>query len=156
MEQQIETKSKSGVDFDLELLHDRIISSGKWFFWISLLSLMNVFFYLFNADSFFVLGLIIPFHIIVFFQSLFGVSKVIGVVSYVLTIGYFSFMGYLSINKVKTGFIGGILIYLIDTLLMIYIQQWIAIIWHLIALFMIVRGAISLYKYNKIKAQNEL
>ncbi len=153
MEQQNEIKNGSGNDFELEIMHDRIISSGRWFFWISILSVINIFFYFFKADSFFVLGLIIPFFITGFFQSLFGDSIIIGITLNILAIAYFSFMGYLSINKYKIGFIAGIIIYLIDTILLLYISQWIALIWHLVALFMIVRGAFSLLKYEKLKIE---
>jgi hypothetical protein len=146
-----EAQAFSTDQFELDSLADNVINKGKWFFWVALVSVLNILFYLFKAKAFFVFGLVIPYFLTGFIQSLLGESKIIGIVSNLIVIGLFCYMGYLSIKMKKSGFIAGILLFSVDTLLFIYLSVWIGVIWHLIVLFMLVRGFITLHKLNKLQ-----
>lgn len=152
MDQNDRTIRNSAISYDKDLMTDRIFKGGKWFYWISLLSSMNLIFLAIGMDRNFVLGIVIPYYISGFFLRFnFGLSMVIEIIANILIIGYFTFMGILS-NKMKiTGFIAGLAIYILDTaIILIYIKNWTSILFHLIALFFIIQGLYSLIKYRNI------
>jgi hypothetical protein len=155
MEQIANEKKDSLIEIDKDLMRERIMLSGKWFFIISLLSLMNVVFYFFKADRYFVLGMGIPFFIDGILQNIYGLTKVFGLIANILFIGYFAFMGYLTINQKFYGFVAGLAIYLIDTIIFIVFKDWIGIAFHLIALVIIGRGLYNLLKLRKLDHINE-
>jgi hypothetical protein len=150
MEQITNEKKDSLLEIDKDLMKERIMSSGKWFFIISLLSLMNVVFYFFKADRYFVLGMGIPFFIDGILENIYGLTKAVGLIANILFIGYFAFMGYLTINQKLYGLVAGLSIYLIDTVIFIVFRDWLGIAFHFIALFMISRGLYNLLKIRKL------
>jgi hypothetical protein len=154
METNQEKPKNITLGYDQEIMRDKIRSSGKWFFWISILSLVNIVFLFSGVDKIFVLGMSLPFFINAIFQGIFSIPTVFGIIMNILFIGFFVLMGFLSINHYKTGFIIGLIIYFIDTLIFIVFMQWIPIAFHILALVMITRGLVSLIKLEKPEKEN--
>jgi len=150
----MEPKEEIKIENDIAIMHDRIINSGRWFFWISILSLVNIVFYFININEYFVLGMGIPYLINGILQSVFNTSSVMGLIFNIIFIGFFVYVGYLSIGENKSGFIAGLIIYLMDTIFFIAYGELIAIAFHLVAIFMITRGFLSLIKLEKIREAN--
>lgn len=154
METKQEKTKNITLGFDQDIMRDRISSSGKWFFWIAILSLVNIIFLFTGVDKVFVLGMSLPFFISSIFQELLGIPTLFGVIMNILFVGFFVFMGFLSINHYKTGFIIGLTIYFLDTLIFIGFFQWMAIAFHILAMVMIARGLVNLIKLEKSEKEN--
>jgi hypothetical protein len=127
-------------------LEQRLRSGASWFYWIAGLSIINMIVLHTGGDWSFIIGLGIAFLIG-------AASEIIGVLNSIifsiLVSGLFAVFGYAA-NKGKLwGFIVGLTIYALDTLIYLLVQDWASVGFHIFAWIMIflgLRAALQLRK----------
>jgi|SRR5215204_1417633 len=126
-------------------------SGANWFYWIAGLSVVNSLIFLFGGNWSFFAGLGVT-QIVdaVVFQLTPGegvsIIKIIGFVFNLIVAGIFFLCG-LWANKLQTwAFIVGMILYLLDGLLLLFIGAYLPAAFHAFALFMIFRGLSAAWK----------
>lgn len=129
-------------------LERRLKGSANWFYWIAGLSLVNWIISTFNLGGVFVLGLGVT-------QLLDGIARslitelgsdyatVLTVISFVATLalsGLYAIFGYFGGKRANWAFFIGIAFYILDALLFVWVQDWMPIIFHGLALVYLFRG----------------
>ncbi len=131
---------------------------ANWFYWIAALSLVNTIIVLFGGTMSFIIGLGITQLIDGFAQALAAevsptpavVIKISAVFADLLLAGLFCLFGLLSGRKHTWAFIVGIILYALDALIFLLITDWIAIAFHVLALFFIFNGLRALLRLNEL------
>jgi hypothetical protein len=117
-----------------------IMSGARWFWWIAGLSAVNTILSHTGSDMSFVLGL--GFTLIV--DAIFHSLKIIAFAIDLLAIGFFFGVGWFAVKGRFWAFVVGLIAYAGDTVIYFFVQEWRSLIFHLIALFFIGRGAMAL------------
>lgn len=132
-------------------------SGANWFFWIAGFSVVNSIILLSNGQWNFLIGLGITQLIDGVAQgaaeNLGGTATVIAVVLDAMVAGFFVVMGLLARRGFGWAFVLGMIVYALDGLLFLYVQQWLNIAFHAFALFYIYRGFAANSKLQKLKAE---
>lgn len=117
-----------------------ILRGASWFWWIAGLSIVNSIMIHSGSDRNFVIGLGFTLLADAIFKEYFVVALVIDVLalSVIGTLGFLSRKGYL------WAFITGIVLYGLDTLIYLSLQDWMSVAFHGLALFFMVKGARAL------------
>ncbi len=129
---------------DYELLR-RTKSGANWFYWIAGLSLVNSIIYLFGGNLSFIAGLGITQLLDAVVDQLtrsegFSAVKIITFVVDLIIAGIFVLCG-LWANKLEIwAFVVGMVLYVLDTVLLLAIGAYLPVAFHAFALFMIFRG----------------
>jgi hypothetical protein len=146
---------------EIEKLRTAFLSGANWFFWIAGLSLVNSLIILFNGEWSFVVGLGAT-------QIIDGIASVVvedvepNVVTIVrvVTLGLdilialvFVLFGWLARKRMGWAFILGMLLYFVDGLIFLLVQDWLSIGFHAFALFCIFGGYASLKKLAQMEGQ---
>jgi hypothetical protein len=118
----------------------QIISGARWFWWIAGLSAVNTALIHSGSDTSFVIGL--GFTLIA--DSIFSELKVIAFAIDAVAIGSFVALGWFSGKGHVWAFITGIVLYAIDALIYVPVQQWMSVGFHVFALFFIFRAMLRL------------
>lgn len=127
----------------------QIISGAHWFWWIVGLSLINTIVAHSGGSMSFVMGL--GFTLIA--DAAFQEFKVIAFAIDVLFLGFFFGMGWFARQGHVWAFIAGIVVYVLDSAIYLYFQDWLPFGFHALALFYIVRATGRLR--SAIKATRE-
>ena len=114
-----------------------IKSGGSWFYWIAGLTLINTVMAMSGSDSGFVLGLAFTLMVDAVAKGIGGLGIGIGVVIDAFAIGFFILLGIFANKQHKWAFVVGLLIYAVDTILVVIGQMWIGVAIHAYALFCI-------------------
>ncbi|GAB3377090.1 hypothetical protein GCM10027431_32590 [Lysobacter rhizosphaerae] len=115
-------------------------SAARWFWWIAGLSLINTLLAQSGSETSFVMGL----GFTVVSDAVLANQKVISVVIDAIAIGFFVFVGLQATKGKMWAFYLGILAYALDALIYVLAQDWMPVAFHVLALFFIARGAVSL------------
>jgi hypothetical protein len=126
-------------------IEQQIKSGASWFFWISSLSLINSFLLFSGANINFPVGLgVTELLTYVAKASGGGVSIILFILNCVIA-SLFVIFGRFAVKRKNWAFVGGMIMYLLDGLLLIYIQDYVSAGFHVFALYFIFNG----YKLNK-------
>lgn len=143
------------IETDRAELEQRLKSGANWFYWVAGLSLINSVLFFFGAEVSFLGGL--------------GFSLVVdGVVSSVIESGgpvflrffaisinlvlfaAFAFFGFYAGKQVRAAFILGIALYLLDSLIVLVLDDFLMAGFHVFALFFIIRGYLACRSIHKV------
>jgi len=131
-------------------LENQLKAGANWFYWIAGLSLINSLIFLFNGSMTFVVGLGITQFVdgimmgIVEFLGSDGSTatllRVIGLIINTGIAGMFAGFGYLGRKWKRWAFITGMVLYGLDVLLLIWVQDIFSILFHFLALAGLYKG----------------
>ncbi|GAA0182104.1 hypothetical protein SH2C18_45380 [Clostridium sediminicola] len=131
-------------------------NSMGWFFWIAGLSLINSICFLFDLGFNFVIGLGITQIVDLFsyeFSYYYGnTALIVGIIINIILIGIFIVFGKLANNGKKWAIILGMIVLGLDTLVFIYIQDFISIGFHIWVLYSIYKGIGALKKLESMES----
>ena len=113
---------------------------ASWFYWIAGLSLVNSIAAFTGGDWRFILGLGITRMIDGFGQSLEGGGKMVVLVLDVLAAGLFILFGVLAHKRHTWAFVVGMVLFALDGLIALIVQDWLGLGFHAFVLFCLFRG----------------
>lgn len=123
----------------IDKLKGEFLGGISWFYWIGGLSLINIAFGML-ANRKFIVGL----GVTEIFDSLaFGDGPGVGyawIAASILVSGLFIWLGFLGRKGKKAAILGGLVFYVLDGVLMAIAQDWLAVLFHGYAAFMIFKG----------------
>lgn len=145
-----------GIELDNEKIieeklrtENRLRDGASWFYWIAGLSLVNSLLVFFESDWSFISGLSVT--KIIDYTSYFlsiefgNIVSIIGLILNLIIIGFFIVLGVFANKGRNWSFIVGFIFYGLDTILLVFMADFISIAFHLFALYSIFRG----YQANK-------
>lgn len=134
----------------------RIQSGASWISAVGLFSFLNTLLSLFKASMRFVIGLGAT-QVIDYIAAMLSQKSNDHTLFIVMTIGLnlliagiFLILGWFAKREHSWAWLVGIVLYLIDTAIMVWIQYWPGLIFHLIALAMMIIGFFALRKKKKM------
>ena len=133
------------------LVENGIKRSGKEFFWIAGLSVLNSVALYFGSNFVIAIGLGITQIFDIVMASIVGAGKIIPIFFNLLTVGFFIFLGYKAVQLKRWAFVTGFVLYFLDTLIFIFAKDIIGSVLHIIFLLVILRGIKMFEEYKKIK-----
>ncbi len=116
--------------------HPSVLSSARWFWWIAGLSLVNLFLFYSGSNTSFVVGLAMT----AVASAVFTDPKVIGLMLAALIIGYYVAVGYFAQREKLWAFYLGLLVYVLDALIYMYIGDWMPVAFHAYVIFHLFKG----------------
>ena len=128
-----------------EKLEKQLSSGASWFYWIAGLSLINTIIAVSGSDWGFIVGLAITQIIDAIGHEIGMVGIIISLVFDVTVAGSFVVLGVFASRRHKWAFITGMVVYGLDTFLMLAAQFWLALAFHVFVLYGIFTG----YKAHK-------
>jgi hypothetical protein len=138
----------------------RVSSGASNFYWVGALSVINTILSVFSAGSYFVIGLAISLLADGIFLGLAEafpdaqlITKLINVAISGVIAAVFALFGYFGSKGKRWAFIVGMIFYALDTLLMLALQEWMGLIFHLFFLWGIFSGLQALNKLQKLVPQ---
>lgn len=117
----------------IDLSKAKIKRSASWFDWIAIFSVVNSVILLANGGWHFLVGLGITEVITVMSRE--GNGAVIGLVLAVIVAAFFWGMGHLTKKGQMWALILGIVFYVLDAGILIFLQDWLSVLFHGYALF---------------------
>ena len=125
-------------------------NSANWFFLIAGLSVVNSILYLSGGKYTFLIGLGIT-QFIAGFAKGFGQGQLIpfAVILTILIAGMFAALGLFSRKLMAWAFVTGIILYILDALLFIWVKDWLSFGFHIIALYFLVLGVAACFRLHK-------
>lgn len=118
----------------------RLASGANWFYWIAALSLINTGSYLLGSGWNFIAGLGVTQLIDALAHSSVIFSLESAIVIDVFIAALFAMIGFFSNKRHNWAFIAGIIIYTLDALIFLWVQDWLSIAFHVFALSAIIKG----------------
>jgi hypothetical protein len=117
----------------IALAQAKIKRSASWFDWIAIFSVVNAVILLANGGFHFLIGLGITEVITVLSRQ--GNGAVIGLVLAVIVAAFFWGMGHLTKKGQMWALILGIVFYVLDAGILVFLQDWLSVAFHAYALF---------------------
>ena len=117
----------------IELALAKIKRSASWFDWIAVFSVVNAVILMANGGLHFLIGLGITEVITVLSRQ--GQGAVIGLVLAVIVAAFFWGMGYLTKKGQMWALILGIVFYVLDAGILIFLRDWLSVAFHAYALY---------------------
>ena len=114
-------------------------NGAQWFYWVAALSLINCVVALTGQQWRFILGLGVTQVVQELAQQYGSADVVAGLVS-LAVIGLFAFFGYQAVKGRGWAFITGMVLYALDGVIFLLVQDWAGVGFHAFALVMIGRG----------------
>jgi hypothetical protein len=127
----------------------RIHTSANWFFWIAGLSMVNTVIAVSGGNWSFIAGLGFTQLVDAVMQNAGSIGTVIALVFDILAAAVFVGLGLLARKMVVWPFIVGLIIYVLDALILVLVQLWLGVAFHVYVLFMIFVGMNVLRKALK-------
>lgn len=143
------TAAASPISADQTALQNSSRSGAQWFFWIAGLSIINTI-SAFSGGSFgFVIGLGVT-------QAINGIAengetsgKVIALILNLIAVGFFVFFGVFARRRHAWAFLAGMVLYALDGLIFLLVQDWLGVGFHVFALWCIWVGFRANQKLNR-------
>jgi len=134
------------IDEARKALESQRRNGAQWFFWVAALSLINSVVALTGAEWRFILGLGVT-QVVeeLSHQSGPSVNVTAGLVS-LAVIGLFAFLGYQAVKGHGWAFMAGMVLYALDGVIFLMVQDWAGVGFHAFALLMIGRGFVAARK----------
>lgn len=128
-------------------LESNLRNGVSWFFWIGALSIINSLIFLFDGSSTFIFGLAIT-QYIDGFASAFAeyfvdsgtIIQIIGFCLDLLFAGLFFVFGILGRKRHRWAVITGLILYVLDAILFIFVKDWLALAFHGFAIWGLCSG----------------
>ncbi|MEN6355984.1 MAG: hypothetical protein ABFD83_02740 [Armatimonadota bacterium] len=133
-----------------------IKSGGNWFYWIAGLSLINTVVALAGMDWGFVIGLGFTLLLDMAIREYGGYATIILLPINLIIVGMYVVFGYFACRRARWAFITGIILYGLDTLLVIVARDWLMIAFHAFALFCVGRGLQAVLMARKAEAADNV
>ncbi len=137
-------------------LTDRMKKGANNFYWIAALSVINSFVLEFGGDSYFVVGLGSTLFVDSFFVEIAKsfsdgaiVVKLIGLAISIFMAGIVALFGLFANRGKKWAFIVGMVLYGLDTLIMLAFQEWMGLLFHAFFLYALFGGLQALNTLEK-------
>lgn len=135
----------------------RMKSGASNFYWIAALSVINSLVLEFGGSSYFVVGLASTLIVDSFFVEIAKsvgegslMVKLVGLAISVFISGIFALFGLFANRGKGWAFIVGMILYVLDSLLMLLFQEWLGLIFHAFFLFGLFGGWRALSELNKL------
>jgi hypothetical protein len=135
----------------------RVIRSASWFYWIAGLSAINVVSGAFGATIKFIIGLGISevFTALATDAGTDGGSTLSIALLYAAGLGvtaFFGFCGWFARRPSSVAFVVGMVAFALDTLIFVYVSDWIGVAFHAYVLFNLWRGFVATAEFKKLQA----
>ena len=127
----------------------RLKSGASWFYWIAGLSLINSIVALTGSNWRFIVGLGVTQVFDAFSQSMSGGGKVVALILSLLVAGIFVVFGIFANKRQHWAFIAGMILFGLDGMISLLIQDWLGLGFHAFALYCIFRGFAASREINK-------
>lgn len=127
----------------------QVKSGASWFYWIAALSLVNSIAALTGSGWRFVIGLGVTQFSDGLGQAFGGGGKVVALVLAIIAAGIFILCGIFANKRRLWAFIVGMVLFTLDAVISLLIQDWIGLGFHAFALFFIFRGFNAARQMNK-------
>jgi hypothetical protein len=158
----VETTASSAADatqtqtVQLAIAAARVIRSANWFYWIAGLSAINVMSGAFGATMKFIIGLGISevFTAIATGIAADGGSTTSVALLYAASLGvtaFFAACGWFARRPSTVAFVVGMVAFALDTLIFVYVSDWIGVAFHAYVLFNLWRGFAATSEYKKLQ-----
>lgn len=135
-------------------LEERCRAGARWFYWVAALSLVTSLVSLSGSQWGFILSLGVTQVIDALATGLAaGVGNAAKVVALVLDlsiVGGFGLAGYFAERRAAWVFVLGMSLYALDTLLFVYVRDWLGIAFHLFALYCMFSGFRACLRLNAL------
>ncbi len=115
-------------------------AAARWFWWIAGLSLVNIVMFQSGSETSFVMGL----GIITVSDVVFAGNKLVGFLIDAIALGFFVWVGFEAQRAKLWAFYLGVTVYVLDALIYAYVQSWMPVAFHGLAIFFIVKGILAL------------
>jgi len=140
-------------------LERQLKSSASWFYWIAALSVINWIASAFNIGYSFVIGLGATQLIDGITDSLIaemgtGSAMILSVIALLGTLsvaGIYALFGYFGSKRASWAFVVGSILYVLDGLLFLWLGDYLALIFHAWALFLLLRGPSIIKKLHALE-----
>jgi hypothetical protein len=133
-------------------------SGANWFFWVAALSLINSIIVLFEGQWSFLAGLAVTQVIdglaISLAEQLGGAANVVAIILDAMVAGIFVVFGLLARRGLIWAFVLGMVIYTLDGLVFLLVQDWLPIAFHVFVLYSLYRGLAALRKLKALEAES--
>jgi hypothetical protein len=126
-----------------------IQSQGSWFFWIAGLSVVNSIGSLLHLDMAFVVGLGFSLMLDALASELGEAWSAIAITLNLAIIGFFAAMGFFAVRGWRWAFMLGILIYALDAVALVLLQDWFMVAFHGYVLFQLGTGLVACFKHEQ-------
>lgn len=126
-----------------------VMSGASWFWWIGGLSLVNTIMIHSGSDTGFIIGL--GFTLVI--DAMFREYQLVAFIIDALAIGTILALGFFARKGHFWAFVAGIGLYTLDAGIYLLVQDWMAVAFHGLALFFLVRGAKKLRAALKAAAE---
>jgi hypothetical protein len=138
-------------------LQRRVKSGANNFYWIAALSVINSFVYIFGGGITFVVGLGLTQIVDGLASGVAGgvpgaaaLIRAVGIVINVGIAGVFAFFGFMAGRNRRWAFLVGMLLYALDTVLVLVFKDYLGFLFHLFFLFLLFGGLSALGKLRKV------
>lgn len=118
----------------------QLFNGASWFYWIAGLSILNTIVYVMGFNLNFVLGLGVTQVIDAFAYYGSGTIKLIAFILDIIVAGIFVLFGVYAKKRHVWAFITGMIIYTADALIFVFVKDWIAVGFHVFALYWVYKG----------------
>ena len=135
------------IERDRSELEQRMKNGANWFYWIAGLSLVNSLLFLAGTQVSFLGGLGISLVIDALVDGMIEAGgptflRIVAVVNLAFVAG-FAFFGYYAGKRFGGAFVLGIILYLLDSILVLLFGDYLMAAFHAFALFFIIRGYLA-------------
>jgi hypothetical protein len=137
----------------LERLKQRANSGARWFYWIAGLSLITSLISLTGSGWGFLLSLGATQVASAIGASAGDVAKVLAVIFVLLATGLFAGFGVLAMKRYVWVFVLGIVLYALDGLILVLIQNWIGLIFHGLVVYWLIMGCNACRQFNALQSE---
>jgi len=136
----------------------RMQVGANWFFWIAGLSIFNSVIGLFNGSWGFLAGLGVTQFIDAFAKALVGrlggVALAIALLLDLIAAAVVAAFGVMARRGHSWAFVLGLILYAVDGLLFLVVQDWLSIAFHAYASYCIYRGLVAAKRLNELQPQH--
>ena len=123
-----------------------VLSAARWFWWIAGLSLVNTVLFYSGSNTSFIVGLGLTTVAAVVFEH--NVAVAMGLIALIL--GFYFLMGLFAQREKAWAFYLGLVVYALDALLYIRLQDWMPVAFHAYAIYCIVKGLLHMREQNQL------
>ena len=130
----------------------RTQQGANWFFWIAIISLINIIFFLTGETLSFVIGLGVTSMSVLLTQyyDSASITILVALITFIL-LAVFALCGFYARKGNMKAFTAGVALYSADAVLLALIGDWMGIGFHVLVLIFILMGMDAARKYNSLK-----
>ena len=121
------------------LVRNHAQNAAGQFYWIAILSLVNLILLIANSPVIFPTGLAIAYLLAILSYAFEVTGRIIVAIGALGTVGLFALFGYYGKKGASWAFIAGIALYVLDGVVWIFLGDWISTGFHVLILFFIIR-----------------